>query len=137
MLPSVRTSNRSLEKLAGVSRPLSVSNLLSGDFNMPLKNYTIFPATVTPRFTRIWNYAIFKSRRFVLLFIYFVTESQAESVPEPDGIGNLIEEVADLARQINLEVDSDEAQELMDSHSQEQTMDLIEIHEQKQEIEGT
>ncbi|GFU99679.1 hypothetical protein TNCV_3597501, partial [Trichonephila clavipes] len=51
----------------------------------------------------------------------------AESVPEPDEIGNLIEEVADLARQINLEVDSDEVQEL----------DLIEIHEQKQEIEGT
>ncbi|GFX93668.1 hypothetical protein TNCV_1588451 [Trichonephila clavipes] len=42
-----------------------------------------------------------------------------------------IEEVVDLARQINSEVDSDDVQELLDSHYQELTMDkLIEMHEQ-------
>ncbi|GFW18101.1 hypothetical protein TNCV_4006411 [Trichonephila clavipes] len=45
-------------------------------------------------------------------------------------------EVVDLARQINLEADNDDVQELLDSHYQEQTMDeLIEMHEQKQDIE--
>ncbi|GFT87221.1 hypothetical protein TNCV_3543851 [Trichonephila clavipes] len=62
--------------------------------------------------------------------VWKTLDMQAESVPEPDEIGNLIEEVTNLARQINLEEDSDAVQELMDSHSQEQTMDLIEIHEQ-------
>ncbi|GFS76216.1 transposable element Tcb2 transposase [Trichonephila clavipes] len=47
-------------------------------------------------------------------------------------IGNVIEEVVDLARQINLEVDSDEVQELPDSHNQELTIDaLIEILERR------
>ncbi|GFS62500.1 hypothetical protein TNCV_1262821 [Trichonephila clavipes] len=41
----------------------------------------------------------------------------AESVPEADGIGHLIEEVADLARQINSQVDGDDVQELLDSHN--------------------
>ncbi|GFX71665.1 hypothetical protein TNCV_2696531 [Trichonephila clavipes] len=52
-------------------------------------------------------------------------------MPKPDEIGNLIEEVFNLARKINLEVDSDDVQELLDSHNQELTMDeLIEMHEQ-------
>ncbi|GFW37924.1 hypothetical protein TNCV_4631251 [Trichonephila clavipes] len=39
--------------------------------------------------------------------------------------------------QINLEVDSDDAQELLDSHNQELTIDeLIEIHEQEQDVES-
>ncbi|XP_023232690.1 tigger transposable element-derived protein 1-like [Centruroides sculpturatus] len=60
----------------------------------------------------------------------------AESVPEPDEIGNVIEEVVDLARQINLEVDSDDVRELLDSHNQELTIDeLIEMCEQEQDIE--
>ncbi|XP_023218164.1 uncharacterized protein LOC111620476 [Centruroides sculpturatus] len=47
---------------------------------------------------------------------------------EPDEIGDVIEEVVDLARQINLEVDSDDVQELLDSHNQELTIDeLIEM----------
>ncbi|GFU14596.1 hypothetical protein TNCV_406531 [Trichonephila clavipes] len=47
-------------------------------------------------------------------------------------IGNVIEEVADLARQINLEVDRDDIQGLLDSHSQELPMDeLLEMHEQE------
>ncbi|GFY33542.1 hypothetical protein TNCV_4538761 [Trichonephila clavipes] len=59
-----------------------------------------------------------------------------ESVPEPDEIGNLIEEVFDLDRQINSELDSDDVQELLDSHNQEMTMDeLIVMHEQEQDIE--
>ncbi|GFU63694.1 hypothetical protein TNCV_1509732 [Trichonephila clavipes] len=42
------------------------------------------------------------------------------------------------ARQINLKVDSDDVQELLDSHNQELTIDeLIEMHEQDQDIEGT
>ncbi|GFY35666.1 hypothetical protein TNCV_2619581 [Trichonephila clavipes] len=49
---------------------------------------------------------------------------------------NMIEEFADLASQINLKVDSDDIQELLDSHSQELIIDeLTEIHEQKQDIE--
>ncbi|XP_023220465.1 tigger transposable element-derived protein 1-like [Centruroides sculpturatus] len=64
------------------------------------------------------------------------TLNEAESVPEPDEIGNVIEEVVDLARQINLEVDSDDLQELLDSHNQELTIDeLIEMREQEQDIE--
>ncbi|GFX83676.1 transposable element Tc1 transposase [Trichonephila clavipes] len=42
----------------------------------------------------------------------FITESQTETDPDPDEIGNMIEEVIDLRRQINLEVDSDDVQEL-------------------------
>ncbi|GFX21169.1 hypothetical protein TNCV_4367481 [Trichonephila clavipes] len=39
-------------------------------------------------------------------------------------------------RQINLELDSDDVQELLDSHNQELTIDeVIEMHEQKQDIE--
>ncbi|GFV83336.1 hypothetical protein TNCV_1900621 [Trichonephila clavipes] len=53
-----------------------------------------------------------------------------------DKIGNVTEEVVDILRQINLEVDSDDVQELMDSYLQELTVDdLIEIHEQEQNIE--
>ncbi|GFY29498.1 hypothetical protein TNCV_2626691 [Trichonephila clavipes] len=39
-----------------------------------------------------------------------------ELMPEPDKISNLIEEVVDLVRQMNLEVDSDGFQEPLDSH---------------------
>ncbi|GFX30090.1 hypothetical protein TNCV_2618011 [Trichonephila clavipes] len=60
----------------------------------------------------------------------------AESVPEPDENVNLIEEVINIYRQINLEMNSDDVQELLDSHSLELVMDeLIETHEQKQDIE--
>ncbi|GFU76959.1 hypothetical protein TNCV_4521151 [Trichonephila clavipes] len=49
---------------------------------------------------------------------------------EPDEIDNLIEEVIDLASQVNLEVDSDDVQ-LLDSHIQKLTInELIEMHEQ-------
>ncbi|GFV16578.1 hypothetical protein TNCV_4417671 [Trichonephila clavipes] len=51
-------------------------------------------------------------------------------------IGNVIEEVAYHARKINLEVNSDDIQELQDSHNQELAIDeLIEMHEQEQDIE--
>ncbi|GFW46365.1 hypothetical protein TNCV_4810531 [Trichonephila clavipes] len=63
------------------------------------------------------------------------TKIQSESVPEPDEIVNVVEEVY-LARQINLEVDSDEVQELLDSHIQELVIvELIEMHEQEQDIQ--
>ncbi|GFT71959.1 hypothetical protein TNCV_2515981 [Trichonephila clavipes] len=37
-----------------------------------------------------------------------------ESVPESDEIGSLIEEIVNLARKTNLEVDSDDVQELVE-----------------------
>ncbi|GFW35833.1 hypothetical protein TNCV_1926641 [Trichonephila clavipes] len=46
-------------------------------------------------------------------------------------IGNVIEEVVDLTGQINLEVDRDDAQELLDFQNRELSTDeLIEIQEQ-------
>ncbi|GFW12314.1 hypothetical protein TNCV_2489581 [Trichonephila clavipes] len=61
--------------------------------------------------------------------------SQEESVPDTDAIDNLIEEVVNLARQINLEVDSDDIQELLDTHNQELTMDeLIEVSDERKSI---
>ncbi|GFT22298.1 hypothetical protein TNCV_3272991 [Trichonephila clavipes] len=84
---------------------------------------------VIPRLMRIQSYSIIISNRF-LFFFSFVTEIWAESVPEPDKIGNLIEEIGNLAREINLKVDSDDIEELLDSHIQELTMDeLIEMQE--------
>ncbi|GFX82204.1 hypothetical protein TNCV_33121 [Trichonephila clavipes] len=60
----------------------------------------------------------------------------AESVPDPDEIGNLIEEVVNLAKQINLEVDIDGIYELLDFHNQELTIhEFIEKHEQEQDID--
>ncbi|PRD26899.1 UNVERIFIED_CONTAM: hypothetical protein NCL1_36840 [Trichonephila clavipes] len=64
--------------------------------------------------------------------LFFIPETQAKSKPGPDEIDNLIEEVIDLAWQINLEVDSDDVQELLDLHNQEFTIDkLTEMHEQE------
>ncbi|GFY31465.1 transposable element Tcb2 transposase [Trichonephila clavipes] len=52
-------------------------------------------------------------------------------LPVRDEIRNLIEKVVGFAREINLEVDSDDLQELLDSHYQELTIDeLKEMHEQ-------
>ncbi|GFY00785.1 hypothetical protein TNCV_2141771 [Trichonephila clavipes] len=47
---------------------------------------------------------------------------------------NLMKEVVDLARQINLEVDSDDVLEMLDSHNQELTFDEL-IGMQEQDIE--
>lgn len=48
----------------------------------------------------------------------------------------MIQEVVDFARQINLEEDSDDVQELLDSHNQELTIDeLLEMREQVKVIE--
>ncbi|GFU42563.1 hypothetical protein TNCV_4556761 [Trichonephila clavipes] len=49
--------------------------------------------------------------------------SREEIFNEIDEIGNVIEEVVDLARQINLEIDCDDIQELLDSHNQGLTID--------------
>ncbi|GFW75460.1 transposable element Tcb2 transposase [Trichonephila clavipes] len=55
---------------------------------------------------------------------------------DPEEIGNLIEEIVDFASQINLEVDSDDIQELLDFHNQELIInELIEMHKQEQDIE--
>ncbi|GFU11860.1 hypothetical protein TNCV_1163131 [Trichonephila clavipes] len=54
----------------------------------------------------------------------------AESAPEPNEIGNDIEEVQ-LARQINLEMYSDHVQEVLNFHNQKLTNhQLIKMHEQ-------
>ncbi|GFT95846.1 uncharacterized protein TNCV_311981 [Trichonephila clavipes] len=52
------------------------------------------------------------------LSLFFIIKTQAESLPKTNEIGSLIEEVVDLARQINSEVDSDYVQELLDSYKQ-------------------
>ncbi|GFY36640.1 uncharacterized protein TNCV_28441 [Trichonephila clavipes] len=50
-------------------------------------------------------------------------------------IGNVVEEAVNLTRQINLEVDINDFEELLDPHSQELTIhELIEMHEQEQDI---
>ncbi|GFU70373.1 hypothetical protein TNCV_2916361 [Trichonephila clavipes] len=69
-----------------------------------------------------------------------IVETQAESVPKSDEIDSLIKKkkkkVVDLARQINLLVDSDDVQELLDSYNHEFIMEeLIKIYEQAQGIE--
>ncbi|GFW12494.1 hypothetical protein TNCV_817471 [Trichonephila clavipes] len=66
-------------------------------------------------------------------FIPFViTETQAKSVPEPDEISNLIEEVVTLSSQINLQEDSDDVQKLPDFHNQELSVEKpMEMYEQK------
>ncbi|GFT92780.1 uncharacterized protein TNCV_739671 [Trichonephila clavipes] len=82
------------------------------------------PRLPLPRFltTRIQSCAILKSHRFVPC----LWKKNCK-------IGNVIEEVVDLARQINLEVDSDDIQELLDSHNQKLTVDeLIEMHKEEQ-----
>ncbi|CAH4013772.1 unnamed protein product [Pieris brassicae] len=62
---------------------------------------------------------------------FFSTETQAESVPGPDEICNVIKDVVELGRQINLEVDSDDVQELLDSHNEELIIDeLITMREE-------
>ncbi|GFV29352.1 dachshund homolog 1 [Trichonephila clavipes] len=77
---------------------------------------------------RIRSFEIFTSRRFVYCFL-LITKMRNQ-FPEPDEIGNLIEEVVNLARKINLEVDSDDVQELLGSNNQELTIDeLIEMHD--------
>ncbi|GFY25503.1 uncharacterized protein TNCV_2486231 [Trichonephila clavipes] len=61
---------------------------------------------------------------------------RAELGPEPDEIVNLIEEVIDFFKQINLEVHMDDVQELLDSHNPQLIVDeLIEMHKQVQNIE--
>ncbi|GFV39020.1 hypothetical protein TNCV_965861 [Trichonephila clavipes] len=65
-----------------------------------------------------------------------ITETQVESVPEPNEIDKVIEEVVDPTRQINLEMDGDDVQQLMGFHNQELTIDaLLEMHKQEQDIE--
>ncbi|GFX01994.1 hypothetical protein TNCV_371831 [Trichonephila clavipes] len=64
-------------------------------------------------------------------FFPFNTETQTESVSEPDENGNMIEVVVYFAIQINLEVDNYVVQELLNTHNDE----LIEMHEHGQDIQ--
>ncbi|GFV25805.1 hypothetical protein TNCV_3867751 [Trichonephila clavipes] len=64
------------------------------------------------------------------------SKTDTESVPVPEEMGIGIEKVVDLARQINLEVDSVDVQKLLHSYNEKLTIDeLIEMREQKQGIE--
>ncbi|CAH4032450.1 unnamed protein product [Pieris brassicae] len=55
----------------------------------------------------------------------------------PDEICNVIKDVIELGRQINLEVDSVDVQELLDSHNEEFTIDeLITMREQEEEMDN-
>ncbi|GFV96894.1 hypothetical protein TNCV_4351071 [Trichonephila clavipes] len=74
------------------------------DQSPPVCGHTVIPRLTLPRPTRIRSYAIFKSRRFVPPII----KSREEPLPESYEIGNLTEEVLDLARQINSVLDSDD-----------------------------
>ncbi|GFV38470.1 hypothetical protein TNCV_4393511 [Trichonephila clavipes] len=66
------------------------------------------------------------------------TGSSFSSLKLNDEIGNVIGKSVDLGRQINLEVDNDDAQKLLDSHKQELTInELLEMHEQQQGIEDS
>ncbi|GFW13077.1 hypothetical protein TNCV_3330091 [Trichonephila clavipes] len=53
---------------------------------------------------------------------FFIPETQEKSVPELDEICNVIDEVVNFARQINLEMDNDDSQELLNSHNQTPTI---------------
>ncbi|GFW04153.1 uncharacterized protein TNCV_2669181 [Trichonephila clavipes] len=67
-----------------------------------------------------------------------ISSEDRVKVPEPNEIGNVIEEVVRLVGQINLKVDSDDVQELLDFHKQELTVnEIVEMHEQDiKEIES-
>ncbi|GFS83893.1 hypothetical protein TNCV_2363311 [Trichonephila clavipes] len=58
-----------------------------------------------------------------------------ESVPDHEEIGNLIEEVVDFSKKINLEKDRD-IQELLDSHNQELTIDDLIERQDIEELES-
>ncbi|GFX37139.1 hypothetical protein TNCV_4797071 [Trichonephila clavipes] len=80
------------------------------------------------------NFAVGVIRERTDILFLFGTVNE-ESVSESDD--NVIEEVVDLARQINLEVGNDDVQELLDSYYKELTIDdePKEMHEQEQGIE--
>lgn len=59
------------------------------------------------------------------VYIFLTTETQGESVSDPEQIDRVIEEVVDIAKQLNLEVDNDGVHELLDSHNQELTIDEV------------
>ncbi|GFW60644.1 hypothetical protein TNCV_569901 [Trichonephila clavipes] len=82
-----------------------------------------------PLLTRTRSYAIFKSHRFAFYL-------RGKEYGKIDHIGNAIEDIVDFARQINFEVKSDDVRELLHFRNQELTIDeLIEMHEQEQDIE--
>ncbi|CAH2016354.1 unnamed protein product [Acanthoscelides obtectus] len=61
-----------------------------------------------------------------------------KTISDPEQIDSIIEEVVDIAKQLNLEVDNDDVQELLDSHNQELTIDeVIEMRKYEQDIEQT
>ncbi|GFV06830.1 hypothetical protein TNCV_2331841 [Trichonephila clavipes] len=63
-----------------------------------------------------------------------IGEWKRKSLPQPDDIGYVIEGILHFARQINLEMDRDDTEELLDSQNQELTIDeFIEINDEELE----
>ena len=46
---------------------------------------------------------------------FFTFETQEETISDPEQIDSIIEEVVDIAKQLNLEVDNDDVQKLLKS----------------------
>ncbi|GFW94328.1 hypothetical protein TNCV_1432631 [Trichonephila clavipes] len=151
-IPSLRGHRSSLLLVLGVRLPRNYYHVCSKKKkptpNIHLSNRPFKPPGNTSTYATP-TYANLKLRDFQLSSIRLLfkryttrcvllstTETRAESVPEPDETGKVIEEVVNLSRQINLEADSDDAQELLDFHNQELTMnELLERHEQEQNID--
>ena len=67
--------------------------------------------------------------------IFFTSETQEETISDPEQIPIIIEELIYIAKQLNLEVDNDDVQELLDSHNQELTIDeFIKMRQYEQDI---
>ncbi|GFX71336.1 hypothetical protein TNCV_2453471 [Trichonephila clavipes] len=88
----------------------------------------VIPRLTLPLFMRIRSDAVFKSRRFVFCL-------KNRNLGKIGKICTMIEESVKLARQINLEVDSDDVQELLVVHPQELTLDeFIEMQKREQDL---
>ncbi|GFV50838.1 hypothetical protein TNCV_3921311 [Trichonephila clavipes] len=49
--------------------------------------------------------------------LFSINKTQAESVPDPDDIGNVIEEVVEVARELNLQMNRDDVKKQLDLHN--------------------
>ncbi|GFT84524.1 hypothetical protein TNCV_3380321 [Trichonephila clavipes] len=95
--------------------------------------FTAINCSVSSSLSESLRYAIVLFDNEILSIVFLTSEhSTAVSTPEPDENGNLIEEVVDISKKINLEADSDDVQELLDFHNQGLVIHkFIEMHEQE------
>ncbi|GFS67693.1 RNase H domain-containing protein [Trichonephila clavipes] len=96
-----------------------------GNFKAYLKRFNLSPIDQCS----CSSDTIQNAKHLILACTKFSSERQKKGKISENGNG--IEEVVNIAMQINLEVDCDEVQELLDSHNHELSIDeLIEMHEQ-------